>query len=233
MTRILILGEQPAPGSDAASTNARARHFADTLASDGHAVLSAAVRRRREGGTDGGLQEAAARFRPGAAVGVGPRAASAALSSLPGLPLWADLEGWPPAGTCGAAIGEWRTARRPVLAGADLFSAPSEEDRLMLIGELAAQGRLCARNAGIDIVFHIPAPGAPGGAMEPLRRWARAPSRTGRPLTMGDLTVLPELLDREEIADRLGELRRLKRSPLLRALLFCARIKNAIPRTGA
>jgi len=268
MARILIMGESPLPFEESAplhAPGARIWQFAKPLSDDGNEILVVAPHGRAAGKGEGGaglshdgipcrfvdaersspdsFRCVCGRFAPDALIGIGLAGASLAASARSDLPLWADLNTDPLLETIlrkesdGRLHDRW-LMYRTVIRGADLFSVSSTIQGYILIGELATQGRLCAKNAGRELVFCIPPPAdglsvQSGTDAAPVRQWASAPRRTERSVTMAELTVLPGLLDREDIAAKLDELRALKGSRLLRALLAIVRVKNTLTGEGA
>lgn len=244
---------------------ARAWQFAKLLSGDGNEIMVVALRGRTagDGGRAAGeslshdgiacrfvdaecaspdhLRGVCRRFAPDALIGIGLAGSSLAVAARNDLPLWADMDGDPLLETVLRGESDRRLhdrwlIYRTIIRGADLLSVSSTAQRYMLIGELATQGRLCAKNAGRELVFCIPPPAdglaVPTGThAAPLRQWAGTPYRTDGSVSMAELTVLPELLDREDIAAILAELRALKGSRILRALLAIVRVKNLF--TGA
>ncbi|MEI6632889.1 MAG: hypothetical protein WCP22_03610 [Chlamydiota bacterium] len=268
MARILIIGESPLPFEESAplhAPGARTWQFAKHLSGGGNEILVVALRGRAAGRGEGGaglshdgipcrfieaeraspdhLRGVCGLFAPDALIGIGLAGASLAAAFRPDLPLWADMDGDPLFETIlrkesdGRLHDRWLMFRT-IIRGADLLSVSSSAQRYILIGELATQGRLCAKNAGRELVFCIPPPAdglsvQSGTDAAPVRQWASSPCRTERSVAMAELTVLPWLLDREDIAAKLDELRALKGSRLLRALLAVVRVKNTLTGGGA
>lgn len=137
----------------------------------------AVARRLAAGGEESGLPQAIARaaadFRAQCLVATTDAMAEAAVCCGANLPLWVDFYGSPMAerqqqaamhGNDGGLAAAWRTILGPLL-GADHFSACSEPQRLALIGELGACGRLNRLTAGHDLADVIP----PAALLSPLR----------------------------------------------------------------
>lgn len=103
-------------------------------------------------------------FSPDALVGVTVYGAALALRLRLDLPLWADVFGDLMAEAQAKAArtaSDWSLVHfwsllRPVLEGADRFSAVSVAQSHALVGQLGLAGRLSARTAGEDLVTVIP-----------------------------------------------------------------------------
>ncbi len=113
---------------------------------------------------DNYLKQLIQKHKPNAVIGACAYPASRAAHVAGGIPVWADIHGYPmgEAQAKAAQTGEngflhhfWNIYR-PILQRADRFSVTSERHRMALIGELGAMGRLNKKTWSEDLVTQIP-----------------------------------------------------------------------------
>ena len=113
---------------------------------------------------DAYLKEKIAQHRPDALIGACAYPAARAARVASDLPVWADIHGYPlgeaqakahQAGEDGYVHHFWNIVR-PALQRADRFSVTSERQRMALIGELGAMGRLNQHTFAENLVTQIP-----------------------------------------------------------------------------
>jgi glycosyltransferase involved in cell wall biosynthesis len=190
--RILVLGVGPLPAENPPVLHGschRTWQFVRPLADDGHDVTLAAIRipdPRLAGppveehdrfGFRYLLMDEASRFRdddfmrgllrevrPDAVIGANVYPACRACELDPGVPVWADINGYIMGEAQAKAhledndgyVHHFWSQMRPALLRADIFSTCSGPQRHALIGELGAAGRLSRRNLGYDLVRAVP-----------------------------------------------------------------------------
>lgn len=132
-----------------------------------------------------------ASLRPDGVIGVHREPSAIAANFVGDLPFWVDLDEDPMVGAQARAahgIGDWlvNEAYRkhvPVLLRGDRFSTRSQPQRLALIGQLGAVGRLLAKNDGYDFVSVVPN-GIDSDELEALQRIDRRLRRPSDPFVL-------------------------------------------------
>lgn len=110
------------------------------------------------------LRQKIAKHQPDAIIGACDYPASRACKVAGGLPVWADIHGYPMGEAQAKAfhydepgyIHHFWNIHRPALFRGDRFSVTSERQRMALIGELGAMGRLNHKTFSEDIATTIP-----------------------------------------------------------------------------